>query len=190
MTDGGAPSPSRALRGAAVLADPLVRELLGRRLVAVLSTLEPDGSVFSVPMWLAAERDALLLATSGTSRKVRNLERDARATVTVHDSRPGYEVCGVAVQGTVELVHGAAAVPLVRAVHARYLAPAAERLEQAAAFLASDDVAVRVRPLRAWTWDERSSEAAVAVARAGVAFPLEPTTSALSGEERLHRSRG
>ena len=37
--------PSRSLRGSDVLSDPLVAELLDARLVAVLTTLEPDGAV-------------------------------------------------------------------------------------------------------------------------------------------------
>ena len=41
------------------------------------------------------------LATSSSSRKVRNLERDARATFVLHDSRPGFEVCGASIVGTV-----------------------------------------------------------------------------------------
>ena len=42
---GRVPNPSSALQGAAVLADPLVAELVVQPLVAVLATYEPDGAI-------------------------------------------------------------------------------------------------------------------------------------------------
>ncbi len=170
------PTPSRSLRGEAVLEDPLVRELLDLRTVALLATAEPDGVPYVVPMWHAAGEGCVLLATGSRSRKVRNLERDPRAALTVHDSRPGYEVRGVWMAGTVELVRGAAARRLVEAVHRRFLLEAAEELPDARAFLDSDDVALRFVPERATTWDETRSAAARAVREAGAALSLEPTT--------------
>ena len=92
-----------------------------RPLVGVLATLEPDGSVHAVPLWLCDAGDAILLATFSRSRKVRNLERDPRATLVLHDSRPGFEVCGVTMRGRAEIVRGAVAGPLVERVHRRYL---------------------------------------------------------------------
>jgi len=167
--------PSRELRGADVWRDPLVRELLELRLVAVLATLEPDGAVHAVPVWFAPGERELLLATGSRSRKVRNLERDPRATLVLHDSRPGFEVCGVSLRGRAEIVRSAAAQPLVGRVHRRYVGEAGRRLPEAAAFLASDDVALRFRVEAAVTWDERESPAARALADAGAALPLEPT---------------
>ena len=84
-----------------MLADALVRELLDARLVAVLATFDRTWAIHAVPMWYAAGEDAIVLATSSRSRKVRNLERDPRATLVLHDSRPGFEVCGVSIAGTV-----------------------------------------------------------------------------------------
>jgi PPOX class probable F420-dependent enzyme len=171
----GAPLPSRRLRGEAVLADPLVRELLEARLVASLATLEPDGSVHLVAIWFALAGDVVLLATGSGSRKVSNLEQDPRATLLVHDSRPGAEVCGACLEGRAEVVRGAEAATLVAAVHAKYVEPEAEKEPEVAAFFASDDVALRLRPLSAWTWDERESGAARALRARGGALPLVPT---------------
>lgn len=175
MTD-GAPHPSVLLAGAAALDDPLVRELLDLRVVAVLATLETDGSMHAVPMWFAWRDGRVLLATGSRSRKLRNLERDPRATVVVHDSRPGFEVCGVSIRGRVEILRGADAIAAIAAVHARYVHPAAARLEEPAAFLASDDVALRLVPEAVVTWDERGSAASQALRAAGGALPLEPTS--------------
>jgi PPOX class probable F420-dependent enzyme len=171
------PLPSRTLRGPAVLSDPLVRELLGTRLVGVLATLEPDGAVHAVPLWLCDGGEAILLATFSGSRKARNLARDPRATLVLHDSRPGFEVCGVTIRGRVEIVRGDAATQLVERVHRRYLTDSGYDLDAARDFLAGDDVALRFVPEVAATWDERANPANAALRDAGGAHPLEPTTA-------------
>lgn len=116
-----------------------------------------------------------MLATGSKSRKVRNLERDPRATLVLHDSRSGFEVCGASIRCRAALVRGEEAVPFVERVHRRYVAPAAEALPEAAAFLASDDVAVLLTPVRGVTWDERPSAAAASLRASGTALPLVPT---------------
>ena len=176
MAEEGGPSPSGELRGSELLAAPLVSELVALRIVAVLGTLNDDGSIHVVPMWFANDGDTLLLATGHASRKVRNLERDARATVMLHDSRPGFEVCGVSMSGRGEIVRGPEARPLIARVHRKYVSPDGDRLEEVAEFLASDDVALRFVPERGLLWDERPSGAAGALADAGGAYPLVPTS--------------
>ena len=171
------PTPSLELRGEAVLADRLVQELLAARLIGVLATMEPDRSLHAVPMWLAPSDGAILFATGSRSRKVRNLERDPRATLVLHDSRPGAEVCGASIKGRVELVRGAAAKPLVERVQRRFVSEPGLALPVVRAFLSSDDVALRLVPEAAVTWDERGSAAARALRETGTALPLEPTTA-------------
>jgi PPOX class probable F420-dependent enzyme len=170
------PTPSRELRGEAVLADRLVAELLATRLIGVLATIEPDGSVHAVPMWLAPTEGAVLFATGSRSRKVRNLQRDSRATLVLHDSRPGAEVCGASLRGHVELVRGAAATPLIERVHGRYVSEQGLSLREVHEFLSSDDLALRFVPETAVTWDQRLSPAARALRESSAALPLEPTT--------------
>ena len=174
-----APEPSRLLTGSAVLEDALVGELLGARLVGVLATLDADGSPHAVPMWWAARSADIVLATSSRGRKTRNLERDPRATLVVHDSRPGTEVCGASIRGRVEIVRGPAAAGLAGLVHHRYLAEDAAALPEARAFLASDDVALVLTPESAWTWDERGNPATHELRASGGALPLAPTTPAV-----------
>jgi len=171
----GDPAPSRHLTGDAVLRDPLVRELLGARLVGVFATLDPSGTIHAVPMWFAPDEGSVLLATGSRSRKVVNIEADPRATLVVHDSRPGFEVCGVSIAGRVEIVRGGDAQPLVERVHGRYVEGTSEALPPVREFLASDDVALRVVPESALTWDARGSEADEALRRAGGALPLVST---------------
>jgi PPOX class probable F420-dependent enzyme len=169
------PTPSRRSHGADILADGLVRELIEARLISVFATTDSDGRIHAVPMWFAGSDDALVLATASGSRKVANLARELRATVVLHDSRPGFEVCGVCIQGRAEVVRGAAARPLVELVHRRYVRAEAKAVEAVAEFLSSDDVAIRFHPEEALTWDERESDAAIALRQAGGALPLHPT---------------
>jgi PPOX class probable F420-dependent enzyme len=151
-----------------------VQELLGARLVAVFATFDRAGIIHAVPMWFAADEGAILLATGSSSRKVRNLESDSRATLVVHDSRPGFEICGVSIAGTVEVVSGAAARPLVDRVHDRYVTDT-EKDEVVRGFLDSDDVALRLDPESASTWDERGSVATERLRERGGALPLVST---------------
>jgi PPOX class probable F420-dependent enzyme len=170
------PTPSEETRGSEILRQPLVAELLAARLIAVLATLNADGSIHAVPMWFAADGQSVALATGGRSRKVANVRRDPRATLVLHDSRPGMEVCGASLVGLAEVVEGAVATPLVARVHARYVSEVGRRLPEVREFLASDDVALRFVPERALTWDERPSDAARVLARLGGALPLVETT--------------
>ena len=172
----GSPEPSRELRGRAILANPLLQELLAARLVGVLATLEPNGTVHAIPLWYALDGDAIVFATGRRSRKVQNLRREPRATLVLHDSRPGFEVCGASIRGRVELVEGEDATELVDLVHRRYVTPFGERLPAVAAFLASDDIVLRFLPESAVTWDERASAAASELRLSGAAVSLAPTS--------------
>jgi Pyridoxamine 5'-phosphate oxidase len=169
------PIPSRRLTGDEVLADALVRELLDARLVGVLATFDSRGTIHAVPMWYVRHGDAVLLATSSSSRKVQNLEHDARATFVLHDSRPGFEVCGASIVGTAKVVRSPESRPLVELVHGRYVSRDGAADPAATAFLSSDDVALRFRPSAALTWDERASAAARALRSLHGALPLVPT---------------
>ena len=152
-----------------------MRELVSARIVCVLSTFD-ETSIHAVPMWFARDGDALALATGSTSRKIRNLESDPRATLVLHDSRPGFEVCGVSIAGTAEIVRGRHAQRLIELVHRRYVTEAGEKLPAVDGFLRSDDTALRFTPSVARTWDERESPACDALRASGGAYPLEPTT--------------
>jgi nitroimidazol reductase NimA-like FMN-containing flavoprotein (pyridoxamine 5'-phosphate oxidase superfamily) len=169
------PTPSRRLAGDDVLAHPLVRELLDARLIGVLATLDPSGTIHAVPMWYAAAESAVILATSSASRKVVNLRHDSRATLVLHDSRPGCEVCGVSLVGRVEIVPPIEAESLVELVHRRYVTEQGAAEPAVSRFLASDDVALRFIPSSALSWDERASDAAQALRSRGGALPLVPT---------------
>jgi pyridoxamine 5'-phosphate oxidase-like protein len=166
----------RLLRDEEVLADPLVAELLDARLIGVLATFDPAGVIHAIPMWYAPYDGAVLLATSSRSRKVRNLGGDPRATLVLHDSRPGYEVCGASIVGSVEVVRLPDAQALIDRVQGRYVATEAATDDPTAlSFLQSDDVALRFTPVSAFTWDHRASEGSRILRSHGWARPLVTT---------------
>jgi general stress protein 26 len=169
------PVPSKRVRGDAVLDDPLILELLDERLIGVFATVNQDGTIHAVPMWFASHERSILLATGSRSAKVANLAVDSRSTLVIHDSRPGYEVCGVSMVGESEIVRGAHARHLAHHVHGRYIDQSVDLPTAVMAFLESDDVALRFYPHSAFTWDQRETEANIALRAAGGALPLLTT---------------
>ena len=71
--------------------DPKVRALLSHPNFAHLSTLMPDGSPNSTPVWIGMDDDHILIGSGEGSLKVRNLRRDPRLALSVVDFRDPYE---------------------------------------------------------------------------------------------------
>jgi len=67
--------------------DPAIKRLAteGRNTAAV-TTLLPDGTPMTHPMWVDADDDHLLLNTEIHRQKFKNITRDPRITVTVWDA--------------------------------------------------------------------------------------------------------
>jgi PPOX class probable F420-dependent enzyme len=154
-----------------VLSEELPRELLAKRLIANLATLNADGSIHLVGMWFLWD-EAILFPTSHATRKARNLERDPRATVMIDDSRGGFDLRGITVVGRAEIVHGDAALELNRRIHAKYVTETGLGLEPVRRYLATDDVTIRVLPERVSSWDLRKTEQYRALAENDEFLPL------------------
>jgi PPOX class probable F420-dependent enzyme len=74
----------------ASLDDAGVRELLDGQNYAVVSTLNHDGSIHSTMVWISRE-DAAVAVNSALGRLwPRNLERDPRVSVVVHENGNPY----------------------------------------------------------------------------------------------------
>ncbi len=59
------------------------QEVMEKRVHAVLSSINPDGSTHSVPVGFAFDGERFLIQSGSSTRKVRNVEADHRVRVLV-----------------------------------------------------------------------------------------------------------
>lgn len=161
-----------------VLSTEPARELLGARLIASLATLNEDGTVHLVAMWFLWDGEHVLIPTSRTTRKARNLARDPRATVMIDDSRGGLDLRGITLVGRVEIVGAPESVALNRRIHEKYVTAAGLELAPVRAYLATDDITLRFLPERLSSWDLRNSEQGRTLASSGEFHGLVPSAPA------------
>lgn len=67
------------------------RELLQARNFVHVSTLRPDGTIQTVPIWVDVEGDTVVLNTAEGRAWPKNLRRDGQATLTVQNLENPYE---------------------------------------------------------------------------------------------------
>ncbi|MFF9478125.1 PPOX class F420-dependent oxidoreductase [Streptomyces sp. NPDC014733] len=60
-----------------------LKKLLDSPVVVTVATLQPDGSPQLSPVWVQRDGEELLISTTRSRRKARNLHRDARVGVLV-----------------------------------------------------------------------------------------------------------
>jgi PPOX class probable F420-dependent enzyme len=149
------------------LSEALVRELLGARLIAKLGTLNADGSVHLVPLWFLWREPSILLPTHHATRKIRNLERDPRATLLIDDSRGGFDLRGVTLVGEATVERGPDVAATNREIHLRYLTPEGRALPEVESYLATDDVTINFVPTRITSFNLRDTPQSEAVRRVG-----------------------
>ena len=81
------------------------RDILQGKNFAHIATLRPDGSPQVTPVWVALDGDFVLFNTAAGRQKARNLDRDGRVALSVHDQANPYryvQVRGVVVSKTTE----------------------------------------------------------------------------------------
>src|ERR671924_376592 len=135
------------------------RELLETERIVVVSTLGPRGWPHSMPLWYIVRDGEIWIYTYGKSQKVRNLERDPRATLLVETGHEYGELRGMEIEAGAEIhreldtVYG-----LARELTQRYSGDVASLEGDAAEALraqAKKRVAIRFEPRRVATWDHR-----------------------------------
>lgn len=136
--------------------------LAGERVVSV-ATLGPDGWPHLVPLWYVVLDGELWASTYSKSQKVRNLERDPRATLLVEAGEDYRELRGVMLTARAEIYRDPETVLRVRErLFAKYERPgpiddaARERLRAGSA----KRVVIRFRPERVVSWDHRKERGA------------------------------
>jgi PPOX class probable F420-dependent enzyme len=128
-----------------------MRSFLGERRYAVLATHDPDGGIRLAPIWFLFADDRFYFATPSESPKVKNVERDASASVVVDAREPGRERW-VSASGSADVLRGADAQAINARIWRRYLAPEALDGPIHAALAESDDVTLRLTPAEWRSW--------------------------------------
>jgi PPOX class probable F420-dependent enzyme len=128
-------------------------DLAELRLLAVLATYRPDGTVLLSPVWHEWRDGGFNVVTSSRDVKAAHLRRDPRASIVVCEHSPPYR--GVELRGRAEL-RAAGADDAVRRIASRYLG-----LDAGAAYAdsADDDLLIRLETgeLRAWDFADQLS---------------------------------
>jgi PPOX class probable F420-dependent enzyme len=129
-----------------------LRALLMERRYATLATHDPGGMIHLTPVWFLFDDERFYFESFSGSRKVKNLEQDASASVVVDGREPGRERW-VSASGTTEILTGNAAQAINSRIRERYLTQEAledPRVEPT--FAAGDDVTIRLTPTRWRSW--------------------------------------
>jgi PPOX class probable F420-dependent enzyme len=111
-----------------------------------------------MPLWYVPRNGELWIYTYAKSQKVRNLERDPRATLLVETGHEYGELRGVEIEAEAEIhrEHGVV-FELAKELTARYAdgAQVDEATADALRAQAQKRVAIRFQPRRVATWDHR-----------------------------------
>jgi len=134
------------------------RELIDSERIVVVSTIGRRGWPHSMPLWYVPRDGEIWVYTYAKSQKVRNLERDPRATLMIDTGHEYGELRGVEIEAEAEIHRDLDTVfELVKELTSRYAGGAAVDEETAATLKnqARKRVAIRFEPRRLATWDHR-----------------------------------
>jgi PPOX class probable F420-dependent enzyme len=141
------------------LADDEQRELLDSQRVVVVSSIGPRGWPHSMPLWYVLRDWEVWIYTYAKSQKVKNLERDPRATLLIETGYEYGELRGVQIEAEADIhrdfdtVHMVAGELAVR--YSGDISPVEGEAAEALAAQARKRVAVRFKPRRIASWDHR-----------------------------------
>ena len=134
-------------------------ELLASERVVVVSSHGPRGWPHMMPLWYVLRDGDVWVWTYAKSQKVRNLERDPRATLLVETGVEYGELRGVMIEAEAELIRDTdEIVEFGKELTIRYSEGIDSVEGDAAAALvaqAPKRVAIHFRPRRVATWDHR-----------------------------------
>jgi PPOX class probable F420-dependent enzyme len=141
------------------LSEAELLELLGTERVAVVSSNGPRGFPHSMPLWFVPREGEVWIWTYAKSQKVRNLERDPRATVLVETGREYGELRGAMIEAEAEIHRDfETVIGFAEDLTVRYAEGIDSVQGDARAGLeaqAPKRVAIHFKPQRVATWDHR-----------------------------------
>ena len=137
----------------ASLSDALVKQLLGGKYIASIATQNPDGSIHMVAVWFWFDGSHVFVGTSSRSRKARNVQAKATASLMI-DARDPAASCGVTVTGAAYILTDDASRQKNKEIHHKYLSGAALADPKVGpVFAAFDDVTIQIAADSVITWD-------------------------------------
>jgi PPOX class probable F420-dependent enzyme len=141
------------------MSDGEVRELLDSERVVIATSNGPRGWPHSMPLWYVPRDGEVWIWTYAKSQKVRNLERDPRATLLIETGHEYTELRGVMIEAEAvlhrdfETVVGFAEELTLR--YAQGISSVEGDAKAALEAQAPKRVAIQFRPRRTATWDHR-----------------------------------
>ena len=151
-------------RAQITMGDEEVQAFLAEQRVLVCATNGRDGFPHLMPLWYVVREGELWAWTFAKSQKVRNLERDPRATVQVEAGDQYQELRGVMLKCEVEVVRDTPRVAaLGLEIFSRYT-PGLEPSDEIRAMVArqaAKRVGMRFAERERATWDHRKLAAGV-----------------------------
>ena len=135
------------------------RELIETERVVVVSSLGPRGWPHVMPLWYVPRNGEIWIWTYAKSQKVRNLERDPRATLLIETGFEYVELRGVQIEAEAEIIRELdRIVDYAKEMTIRYSEGISSVEGDAASALqaqAPKRVAIRFQPTRVASWDHR-----------------------------------
>jgi nitroimidazol reductase NimA-like FMN-containing flavoprotein (pyridoxamine 5'-phosphate oxidase superfamily) len=118
--------------------------------IARLSSMNPDGTIHSAPVYFKYDNGDILIGTQEVTRKVRNSKQNPNVTVLIDNENPPYK--GVVIYGEAQLDYEDVIAKRV-AIFERHMPT--ENAQQLATGLASTHVPViiRIKPSRVISYD-------------------------------------
>jgi PPOX class probable F420-dependent enzyme len=149
--------PSR--RDQIKLSDEELAELIDGERIVVVSSIGPRGWPHSMPLWYVPRGGEIWIWTYAKSQKVKNLERDPKATLLIETGVEYSELRGVQIEAEAELIRDTdEIVDFAKELTIRY-SEGIESVEGDAATAlqaqAPKRVAIHFHPERVATWDHR-----------------------------------
>jgi len=143
--------PSR--RDQITMTDDELRAFVAEQMIVTVGTLGPRGRPHLMPLWYVADGTTLRSWTYAKSQKIKNLERDQRATLQIEDGVLYHELRGAMLECDVDIERDPAEVEKFGlALFERYaeINPDVEEMIRAQA---QKRVGLTFRPTRIVSWD-------------------------------------
>jgi PPOX class probable F420-dependent enzyme len=143
-------------RARITMTDEERRRFLNQEHALACATIGPGGRPHLVTLWYLVDGDTLVCWTYAKSQKVRNLERDPRATVQVEAGSTYDELRGVMLECDVDIERDRERVLATGvALAARHSGEPDEEARAVIAHQAAKRVMLRFTPTRVASWDHR-----------------------------------